>query len=158
MKNKYSNLTGFLGKSEFCRTHLGSNEYKIVSCDKVGYCQECVDRVSDYLKLGHKVVIDNRHADRESRAQYMDVAEKYKIQCRCFVMTTSLKHTVHNIIFREVQDSEYPKVSGPVFESYKENYEEPTLEEGFSEIVRVNFVPKFKSKREKELYEMYSAP
>lgn len=129
-----------------------------MSCDKVGFCQECVNRVSDRLEQGHKVVVDNRNGEKECRSQFIKVAEKHKVSCRCFVMTTSLTHAMHNIIFREVKDSKHPKVNGSVFKSYKENYQEPSFEEGFSEIVRINFVPKFKNEREESLYEMYSLP
>ncbi len=37
----------------------------------------------------------------------------------------------------------------------RSKYKEPALEEGFSEIVRVNFVPHFTTKEEKRLYETY---
>jgi bifunctional polynucleotide phosphatase/kinase len=42
-----------------------------------------------------------------------------------------------------------------IFNIYKKKYVEPSTKEGFSEIVKVNFVPKFKSKDEEKLYKMY---
>lgn len=70
-------------------------------------------------------------------------------------MTTSFKHAEHNIAFRELTDTKHSKISKIVLNSYKKNYEEPSIEEGFTEIVRVNFVPTFKDERDKCLYEMY---
>lgn len=41
------------------------------------------------------------------------------------------------------------------FLSYRQKYVPPTDKEGFSEIVKVNFVPKFKNDKEKALYKTY---
>lgn len=39
--------------------------------------------------------------------------------------------------------------------SYRKNFTPPSEDEGFSEIVKINFVPYFKSEEDKRLYEMY---
>lgn len=143
------------GKSRFCKENLENNDYEIVSRDILGSWQKCVDRVNDCLKSRRKVVVDNTNGDRDSRARYINAAKKHKVPCRCFVMTTSFKHAEHNIAFRELTDTKHSKINKIVLNSYKKNYVEPSIEEGFSEIVRVNFVPTFKDEREKSLYEMY---
>lgn len=38
---------------------------------------------------------------------------------------------------------------------FRKNYVPPTLEEGFTEIVKINFIPRFLSEKDQELYEMY---
>ncbi|XP_012253924.2 uncharacterized protein F21D5.5 isoform X1 [Athalia rosae] len=38
---------------------------------------------------------------------------------------------------------------------YRKNFKPPTLEEGYTEIVKINFVPKFKNDKDKKLYQMY---
>lgn len=121
----------------------------------VGTWQKCVDRVNDCLKGRRKVVVDNTNGDRDSRARYVNAAKKNKVPCRCFVMTTSFKHAEHNIAFRELTDTKHSKINRIVLNSYKKNFEEPTMDEGFSEIVHINFVPTFKDERDKCLYEMY---
>lgn len=35
---------------------------------------------------------------------------------------------------------------------YRSSYEEPSCDEGFEEIVKVNFIPRFKDEKIKELY------
>ncbi|XP_031619990.1 uncharacterized protein F21D5.5 [Contarinia nasturtii] len=142
------------GKSRFCKDHLEGN-YEIVSRDVIGTWQKCVDRVNDCLKTKRKVVVDNTNGDRESRARYVNAAKKHKVPCRCFVMTTSFKHAEHNIAFRELTDTKHSKINKIVLNSYKKNYQDPTKEEGFTEIVRINFVPKFNDEQDKWLYEMY---
>lgn len=144
----------FTGKSRFCKDYLHGN-YEIVSRDVIGTWQKCVDRVNDCLKTRRKVVVDNTNGDRESRARYVNAAKKNKVPCRCFVMNTSFKHAEHNIAFRELTDTKHSKINKIVLNSYKKNYESPSMDEGFSEIVRVNFVPAFANEQEKELYELY---
>lgn len=144
-----------IGKSQFCRDNFESNNYEVVSRDKIGTWQKCVDRVNDCLKTGRKVVVDNTNGDVESRSRYINAAKKHNVPCRCFVMTTSFKHAEHNIAFRELTDTKHSKISKIVLYSFKKNYQEPSIEEGFSEIVRVNFVPTFSNERDKSLYEMF---
>ena len=49
----------------------------------------------------------------------------------------------------------HAKIGQPLFHSYKSKYEEPTLSEGFAEIVRVNFIPVFQYEEHRTLYYMY---
>ncbi len=42
-----------------------------------------------------------------------------------------------------------------VFYSYRNKYMEPSTKEGFDEIAKVNFVPKFKNDKERQLYSMF---
>lgn len=144
-----------IGKSRFCKENFEGDNYEIVSRDVVGSWQKCVDRVNDCLKTKRKVVVDNTNGDRESRARYVNAAKKHGVPCRCFVMTTSFKHAEHNIAFRELTDTKHSKISKIVLNTFKKNFDEPSMDEGFREIVRVNFVPEFKNEREKCLYEMY---
>lgn len=127
----------------------------MVCRDVIGSWNKCVNRVDDCLKMGRKVVVDNTNGDRESRARYVNAAKKHKVPCRCFVMTTIFKHAEHNIAFRELTDTNHSKINRIVLNTYRKNYQEPDLDEGFTEIVRVNFVPSFQDEREKSLYELF---
>ena len=40
---------------------------------------------------GKSVVIDNTHVNPEACEKYVDMASKFKIPCRCFVMATTLR-------------------------------------------------------------------
>lgn len=143
------------GKSRFCKDFLEQNKYEIVSRDIIGSWQKCVDRLNDCLKMNRKVVIDNTNGDRESRVRYVNAAKKNKVPCRCFVMMTTFKHAEHNNAFRELTDPKHAKINKIVLNSYKKHYKHPTLEEGFTEIVRLNFVPKFRDENDKYLYGLY---
>lgn len=143
------------GKSQFCHTFLTTHGFEIINRDTIGTWQKCVDRLNDCLKRNCKVAIDNTNGDKESRARYINAAKKNKIPCRCFVMTTSFKHSEHNIAFRELTDTKHSKISKIVLNSYKKHYQPPVLEEGFTAIVHINFVPQFADERLRSLYEMH---
>lgn len=104
------------------------------------------------MKAGSKVVIDNTNPDVESRARYTTLAKKYKVPVRCFLMTTRYKHARHNEKYRQLVEKDHKSIPDMVVHSYKNKYKEPELSEGFTEIIRVNFIPKFQSDSDKNLY------
>lgn len=102
------------------------------------------------------MVVDNTNPDIESRLRYIDVAKAAGVACRCFVMSTSLEHARHNERFREMTDHKHEPISEMVFNSYKSKYKEPSVGEGFMEIVNVNFVPCFADMKHHEaLYRQF---
>lgn len=101
------------------------------------------------------MVIDNTNPDVESRARYITIARKYKVPIRCFLMTTTYKHARHNEKYRQLIDKNHKPIPDMVVHSYKSKYKEPDMSEGFTEIVKVNFLPKFQSDSEKSRYLMY---
>jgi len=58
----------------------------------------------------------------------------------------------HNLAFRELSES---RVRSTIFEMMQEDYQEPTLDEGFKSIHKVNFKPKFADEKLEKLYKMY---
>ncbi|CAG0886300.1 unnamed protein product [Cyprideis torosa] len=80
------------------------------------------------------------------------IAQARSIPCRCFVMNVTLDHAKHNNRFRDLTCSDHVAVGQMVFNTLKKTYQEPTLAEGFQEIVRVNFVPHFSSEADRKLY------
>jgi bifunctional polynucleotide phosphatase/kinase len=144
------------GKSYFVKKHLETNGYRHINRDTLGSWQKCVTVLEKTLaEAKQKCVIDNTNPDVESRKRFVEVAKKFKIPCRCFVMNISYKQCRHNNAFRELTDPEHVQINDMVFNMYKSKYQEPTLAEGFSEIVKVNFVPNFAEKAHEELYKMY---
>lgn len=146
------------GKSHFCKTYLQSAGYEIINRDTIGTWQKCVNRLNDCLKSGKKAVIDNTNGNKEARFRYINAAKKNNVSCRCLVMTASFKHCEHNVAFRELVDATHSKISKMVMYTYRKSYQEPSLDEGFSEIVKVNFEPKFSTDKEKALYGMFLLP
>ncbi|XP_053983356.1 uncharacterized protein F21D5.5 isoform X1 [Hylaeus volcanicus] len=141
------------GKTHFVKNYL--NGYAHVNRDTLGSWQKCISAMETHLKLKSSVVVDNTNPDSVSRQRYIEVAKKHGVSVRCFVMTTSTEHAKHNNKFRELTDPSHVKVSEVIINSYMKNYQSPSLDEGFTEIVQVDFVPKFQKKEDRQLYEMY---
>ncbi|XP_047001116.1 bifunctional polynucleotide phosphatase/kinase isoform X2 [Schistocerca americana] len=143
------------GKSFFAKTHLVPKGYVHVNRDTLGSWQKCVSSMEDALKKGKSVVIDNTNPDKESRKRYIEAAKKYGVKCRCFILATSVENSRHNNKFRELTDDSHEPISEAIINMFRAKYEEPTTEEGFSTIVKVNFVPVFTDPELEKFYKMY---
>lgn len=143
------------GKSSFCRNFLVPKGYVTVSRDKLGSWQKCAKILENCIQKKQSVVIDNTNPDKESRQRFIEVAKRNGIDCRCFVMATSHKHAKHNNRFREMTDKNHVPVGDMVLNSYKKNFQEPEMAEGFEEIVKIPFVPKFDKDEHEKLYKMF---
>ncbi|XP_030369490.1 uncharacterized protein F21D5.5 [Scaptodrosophila lebanonensis] len=143
------------GKSHFCETFLVSRGYKIANADTLGSTQACLKACRRFLEAGQSCVVDNTNVDAASRQKFLQLAAEMKIECRCFVMNLTVSQAKHNIVFRELSDTSHSKINDMVFNMMKKKYKTPTLEEGFSKIYKINFVPKFASDKDMRLYKMY---
>ncbi|XP_051154405.1 uncharacterized protein F21D5.5 isoform X2 [Leptopilina boulardi] len=141
------------GKSHFVKTYL--TDYTYVNRDTLGSWQKCVAETEKALIQGKRVVVDNTNPDEISRQRYVDVGKKRKVPVRCFVMAVNKEHTKHNNKFRCLTDPTHEKISDIIINSYTKNFKLPNLDEGFTEVVKINFVPKFQSDEHRKLYEMY---
>ncbi|XP_046843122.1 bifunctional polynucleotide phosphatase/kinase-like [Xenia sp. Carnegie-2017] len=126
--------------------------------DMLGSWQKCVAMCNKEVSRKGKVVIDNTSPDKESRQRYIDVAKRHGVVARCFVFNVTLNHALHNNRIRELcnKSKDHKPVGRMVFNSYRSSYQEPTLDEGFSEILRINFIPNFENDSDKEMYMQYT--
>lgn len=143
------------GKSNFCTKILIPNGYEYVNRDQLGTWQKCVKALETALMQKKNCVVDNTNIDKESRSKFIDVCKRYKVECRCFLMDISSVHSKHNNKFRELTDKSHEPVSDIIINSMKKNFQEPSLSEGFEEIVKVPFVPQFNDIEKEKLYKMF---
>lgn len=150
-------LVGFpgAGKSFLAENHFAPLGYVVANRDTVGTWQKCVSILEKSVQEGKHVLIDNTNPDVESRKRYITAAKKMNIPVRCFILNVTKDHSRHNNKFREFSGADHSKVSDMIYHSYGSKYEEPSLAEGFEDIVRVNFVPKFRTKEDEEFYKMF---
>ncbi|GAB1597666.1 uncharacterized protein F21D5.5-like [Argonauta hians] len=139
------------GKSTFVKNYLEPANYVHVNRDILGNWKKCVDMCRKHLEEGKSIVVDNTNPDIESRKRYVDVAKCLSIPCRCFHFNVSLNHARHNEKFR-VMISQSKPIPDMIMHSYKKHFQEPSLSEGFLEILKINFVPKFSSPMHEKLY------
>ncbi|KAG8198999.1 hypothetical protein JTE90_001798 [Oedothorax gibbosus] len=145
------------GKSHFASTYLIPKGYIHINRDNLGSWQKCVAECSKALSKKDRVVIDNTNPDVESRSRYIELSKKCGVPCRCFYFVCSLEQAKHNNMYRELlgPDEKHKGVTDMVLNAYKSKFKEPSLSEGFSTIVKVNFIPKFKNKHEEKLFKRF---
>ncbi|CAO1359038.1 unnamed protein product [Diamesa serratosioi] len=143
------------GKSYFSKEFLKKEGYEIINNDTLKSVQKCISVLETSLKDKKSCVIDNTNPDATSRKRFIDIAKKLDVSVRCFVMNSSYHHSKHNNMFRELTDPTHSKIPDVIINTYKSKYQEPDKKEGFTDIVKVNFVPKFSRKEHEELYKMH---
>ncbi|KAF7307271.1 hypothetical protein MIND_00520800 [Mycena indigotica] len=137
-----------LGKTTLFRTHFQDQGYLHVNQDTLKTREKCVKTVAEALEAGQKCVVDNTNRDVSTRRFYLDVAKKYHVPVRCMVFTGSFELAWHNNIYRayylpkSVAEREPVRELLPIsaFTSFRDAHEEPELEEGFTQIKKINWV------------------
>lgn len=105
--------------------------------------------------------MDNTNPKISSRRVYVELAKKNKIRVRCFEMNVSKELAFHlnnlRVINKERKHLSDAVNNIPIHSFYK-YYEAPSKEdEGFDEIVRINFVPgPFVNEKDKKIFYMLS--
>ena len=80
-----------------------------------------------------------------------------EVPVRCFVLDTPLDVAHHlNLVRMNQSEGRQRRVPDVAYHTYNKNFEQPTKAEGFSEIIRVPFLPKFDSDRDRELFEQWT--
>ncbi|VDD76920.1 unnamed protein product [Mesocestoides corti] len=142
------------GKSTFCNNHLQPLGFKIVSRDVIKDMKKCAKVAEEHLSRGSSVVIDNTNVDAESRAPFVGMAKRLGVAVYACLMATSLEHSRHNEMFRQLTSEKHTKINSVVFNMMKAKYKAPTKDEGFAEVMEIPFVPDLPDKH-RELYFQY---
>ncbi|KAJ7086588.1 polynucleotide kinase 3 phosphatase-domain-containing protein [Mycena crocata] len=145
-----------LGKTTFFRQYFEPAGYVHINQDTLKTRDKCVKAVQEALAAGKKCVVDNTNRDAFTRKYYIDAATKLGVPVRCMLFTGSLELAWHNNLYRaygrpsSVAAREPPREIVPMmaFTSFKDNFEEPELSEGISQIKKVNWV--FKGTEEEQ--------
>ncbi|TDZ39419.1 Bifunctional polynucleotide phosphatase/kinase [Colletotrichum spinosum] len=131
------------GKSTFFWKHLKPLGYERVNQDTLKTREKCVQAAKEHLSAGRSVAIDNTNADPETRAVWVQLAEKHQIPIRCVWFKTPLIVCEHNDAVRSMNTSMNPesRVALPkmAFNGFKSRFKEPKAKEGFQDIVEVGF-------------------
>jgi bifunctional polynucleotide phosphatase/kinase len=133
------------GKSTIVKRFLLPHGYVHVNRDTLQTQEKCLKAVENALKEGKSVCVDNTNPSKKTRAEYINLAKKYTLKhIRCFKMTTELELCHHlNYVRQNYTKGKVRRVPDVGYNTYKSQYEEPTVSEGFSEILKIDFVPIF---------------
>ncbi|EYE99471.1 putative DNA 3'-phosphatase Tpp1 [Aspergillus ruber CBS 135680] len=146
------------GKSTFYWNNLESLGYERVNQDILKSRPKCLKVAREHLIDGKSVAVDNTNADPETRAHWTALAKDLKIPIRCVLFLTSPELCKHNNAARAVNRTLNPEsrtsLPGIAFGDFGRRFKEPSLDEGFSDIIRVKF--RFHGRdEEKRLWSQY---
>ncbi|KAL3869457.1 hypothetical protein ACJMK2_042138 [Sinanodonta woodiana] len=141
------------GKSTFRKRYLEPHGYVVINRDTLGTMDKCIKAAKDALSRRSSVVVDNTNPSADARSSFLKLGKEIGVPCRCFVMTTPLELAKHlNLVRQNQTNGEVRRIPDVGYNVYKKNYQEPSKSEGFSEIVKIDFCPKFDSEKHEVLF------
>ncbi|KAF5330357.1 hypothetical protein D9619_005663 [Psilocybe cf. subviscida] len=137
-----------LGKSTFFKQYFEPAGYIHINQDTLKTREKCVKVMKEALADGKSCVIDNTNRNVATRKLYLDACKAAKVPSRCFLFEGSMDLAWHNNLYRAFNmppssikpGAERSLLPYVAFTGFRDNYEEPDLEEGFKEIKKVNWV------------------
>ncbi|KAL4868792.1 hypothetical protein BDV12DRAFT_169040 [Aspergillus spectabilis] len=131
------------GKSTFYWNYLKPLDYERVNQDILKSRPKCIKVAKEHLAVKRSVVIDNTNADLDTRSQWINVAKEFNVPIRCVYFSAPPTLCKHNNAVRAANTSLNPEsrtlVPGIAFGDFLRRFQEPTLFEGFQDIIRVDF-------------------
>ncbi|BFZ16485.1 hypothetical protein BsWGS_19524 [Bradybaena similaris] len=145
------------GKSTFRKRYLEPHGYVPINRDTLKTMEKCLKVAEETIKSGKSIVADNTNSSVIARANFVKLAEDYGIPCRCIWMQTPIELAHHLNMFRQRQTKdEVRRVPDVGYNIFKKDFAEPTIKEGFTEIIKVNFTPRFDDKTDEELFQHWT--
>ncbi|KAK5662120.1 hypothetical protein OQA88_8025 [Cercophora sp. LCS_1] len=131
------------GKSTFFWKHLKPLGYERINQDTLKSKDKCFKAAAEALKEGDSVVIDNTNPDPDTRAQWVELAQKLKVPIRCVWFKTPLQLCQHNDALNPEDRQSLPQLA---FNGFASRFKEPKTKEGFQHVVEIEF--KFRGTKE----------
>lgn len=146
--------------------------------------EKCWSACQEAIKAGKSCVIDNTNVSVEARQPYIAAARSAGVPVRCFLFTADMDLAQHLNHMREVRSTppvpgrhtpvvalhrsaerwvgygaqrlgEKDHVPSMVYFKMRKDWQEPRLEEGISEVVKINFQPTFLDDRHQKLFKQF---
>lgn len=109
------------------------DNYVVISGD-VYKTSKAMIKVAKEYKDKKSVIFDATNSSRKKRSEYIEFAKKYNYKhVRCIHCKTSYEEAYERNLDRPVE-KQVPRIAYSVFNKY---YEEPSIEEGFDEIISI---------------------
>ena len=145
------------GKSTLRDKFFVPNGYVAVNRDTLGTQSKCLKVAEQALAEGKSVIIDNTNPSKAIRKPYIDLAKKVGVPSRCLHLSIPSEVCDHLNYYRQIQTKgvrrRVPDVGVRVF---AKDFQTPTVEEGFTEVRELGFVPQFDSAADEELFKQWS--
>jgi len=143
------------GKSFFVKSVLLPKGYVHINRDTLKTMPKCLQGTELALREGKCVVIDNTNPTKKDREAFLKLAKERGYVARCFRMKVDHMQCLHNNKFRYLSGDLQSAVPDVAFNTFKSNFQEPSINEGYEEIVAVNFVSDFSTEERANLYGKY---
>ncbi|XP_071850455.1 uncharacterized protein F21D5.5-like [Apostichopus japonicus] len=141
------------GKSSFYRHFLEPHEYVWINRDTLKTPAKCKEAAKKAISEGKSVAIDNTNPSTTARAAFLSLTKNKGYTVRCFILDTPLELCHHlNMVRQNQSKGKNRRVPNVGFNVYKKNFQDPSREEGFSEVKRIPFSPVFKNKNDERLF------
>ena len=144
------------GKSTFAKKYLISQGYEWINRDTLKTKKKCIDAAKHALKKKISVVIDNTNPDYTAREPYIKVGKDCGANIRLFNMNTEREVAEHmNLVRERMSKGKTKRIPGMVYNIFYKKVREddpPDLDEGFDEIVDIDFIPDFKDDQHRKLW------
>lgn len=118
------------GKSTISNS-FDKNKYKVINGDELLTSKKMITEAKKHIEKGFSVIFDATNPTIEKRKEYINVAHAYSLPVRCIVMTTDITESMFR---NNKRQKVIPKITYYVF---RKKYQEPTVDEGFSEVIHV---------------------
>lgn len=126
------------GKSYYCNNYILPNNYEYINQDTLKTAKKCISEAEKCMINNKKIVIDNTNPSAKVRQPYITLAKNYGYKVRAIDFKVTKEMAMHNNYFRHIQTGKNI-VPNIVYNIYNKNYAEPTKEEGFDKIEKLQF-------------------
>ncbi|KAI9748470.1 MAG: hypothetical protein M4579_007214 [Chaenotheca gracillima] len=135
------------GKSTFYWNQLKPFGYERVNQDILKTSAKrdrCMKVMGEYVSEGKSVAVDNTNADVEVRAKWIELCLRHNVPIFCIYLDTPAPLCEHNdavralngILMNPEKRTILPKMA---FRGFASRFKEPTVEEGFDDVIHVQF-------------------
>ena len=148
------------GKSTFTENNLTPKGYIRINQDTLKTRQKVIKCIEENVEKGNKIVIDSTNPEKNGRGDYIKICKKHGYLIRAFNFLVTKELAMHLNNLRTINKNR-KHLSGYVnaipIHTFFKNYEEPKKEEGFDDIVNVNFVSgPFDNEEDKKIFYLLS--
>ncbi|OQD70035.1 hypothetical protein PENDEC_c027G02805 [Penicillium decumbens] len=131
------------GKSTYFWNHLEPLGYERVNQDILKTRPKCLKVARELLEANKSVAVDNTNANVETREYWISLAKDLNVPIRCVHFFSTPELCRHNNAVRasnkELNPESRTSLPGIAFGDFGRRFQEPTLDEGFEDIIPVKF-------------------
>lgn len=126
------------GKSTLASSIASDNHnYETINQDKLKNLNMCKSHAEFSMINGKSLIIDATNSSRDTRKIWINLAKQYGYHCRAIKMNTSYELSKHNNYYRFFKSNGkfVPEIA---YNIYKKKFQEPSIDEGFNEIIYIH--------------------